>query len=369
MSHQLRTPLNVVQGSTSLLLTGSQLPEQKELLKILQFSTSNLMATIENIIDFTSLDKGESTLTKEPFAVGELLNNIYRSFQFNADQKQINLLLDSDLVSKDLVISGDSLRLGQILFHLIENAINFTDVGQVLISLRSEQIALNQIKLTFNITDTGIGIPKEQVANALDPFADIVVENSRQHYGTIGLAIASHLVRLHGQEMLIESREGIGTNVSFAINFPIPIEQPIHVIAISEVSNLAGYRILIVDDEPLNILVMKRQLERWGIIVDTSVDGIQAIDKVRTEEYDLIPMDINMPRMDGFEASWRIRQMADPIKASIPILVVTGSVEAVAEGIKKSPYINDFVLKPAKPEELKIKIISLLKVVMPDDVK
>ena len=354
MSHQLRTPLNVVQGATSLLLTGKRLPQQEEYLGILRFSTDHLMAAMDHIVDFTSLEKGSVQLANEPFSPGALVKNIYESFRLIAASKQIKFTLDSDLALTDTAVYGDAVRLSQILLHLVDNAFKFTDTGHISIKLGASRTTLDKLRLSFSVTDTGIGIPDDQLSKVLDPFGSTLAQNSRQYHGTLGLAIANQLVRLHGQSLTVQSQEGLGTTVSFNLDCLLVVEQARQTISpgIPDVRDLAGFRILIADDEPLNILVMKRQLERWKASVDSCVDGFQAVEMVSERHYDLILMDINMPRMDGFEAAKTIRQLSDPVKTAIPIFAVTASEEAVKKGVSQSSHIDDYLLKPFKVDEL-----------------
>ncbi|MBE9463760.1 response regulator [Dyadobacter subterraneus] len=361
MSHQLRTPLNVVQGATSMLLTGVQLPEQKEAFKILDFSTTNLLATIDQIVDFTDLERGGIQLINKPFYPGELFNNIYQSFRPGADQKKLKFAFSSDLTITDIKLSGDAFRLGQILFHLLENAVKFTEIGQISLRLRAERRDSDSIRLSVSVSDTGIGISEQKLARVIDPFQLTPAESRRQSHGTLGLTIAYQLVRLHGQELIIESKEGYGTKVSFSLTYPlVEGDLPSQNSLVPAIRILAGFRILVVDDEPLNILVMRRLLERWGITVDSCFDGIQALEKVENFDYDLILMDINMPKMDGFEASKRIRKIPFPSKASIPILAVTASTEAITQGHQKTSDIDDYLMKPIKPDDLWQKIQTFL---------
>ncbi|WP_215241204.1 response regulator [Dyadobacter helix] len=361
MSHQLRTPLNVVQGATDLLLKGVQLPEQKEAFNILDFSTTNLLATIDQIVDFTNLERGSIQLKNEPFYPGELLYNIYQSFRPSADQKKLKFTFSSDLTLTDVKLSGDAFRLSQILFHLLENAFKFTEVGQVSLNLSAERVNPDSIRLAISVNDTGIGISEQKLTRVINPFQTAPEESRRQNHGTLGLTIAYQLVRLHGRELIIESREGHGTKVSFSLIYTLLGGNfPSKNLSVPAIGTLAGFRVLIVDDEPLNILVMKRLLERWGIKVDSSSDGIQALEKVEAFEYDLILMDINMPRMDGFEASKRIRKMDNSKNTSTPILAVTASTEVISQSLQISSGINDYLLKPVRPDDLWHKLEAFL---------
>lgn len=356
MSHELRTPLNAIVGMANILLMEDPRPQQNEHLNILRFSAENLMATVNDILDFNKINNEEITLEQQEFQPAILIANIAGSFQPMAQGKQLQFecLTDSGLTG--LRVLGDQLRLTQILFQLIGNAIKFTAHGFVHLKVEIKHHSTDTVDLLFSIADSGIGIPEELKAKIFEPFVTSPLRTSRQFHGTLGLTIAFHLVRLHHSELQFHSEEGKGTTFSFELNYPVatgavqPItDKPPVTAAIS------ALRILVVEDEKLNVLVIKKILNKWGITPDVAEDGQQAVDTVINKDYDLILMDINMPVMDGFEASKRIRQL----KAGIPIIAVTASIGAAIERVTNYPFIDDCLLKPFNPEHLKDKLVKI----------
>lgn len=364
MSHELRTPLNAVVGMTNILLMENPRQDQDENLSILRFSAENLMSTVNDILDFNKIDDGKIKLEEHIFRPTELLNNVYGAFKAQARDKQINFenRIDPDL--QTIEVNGDQMRLTQILFNLVGNAVKFTSGGYVIVE--TDIVARDQEKITisFKIQDTGIGIPADRISIIFDPFTQVLSRTNRQYHGTgLGLTIASRLVELHGGKLNLHSIEGRGTTFDFELQYPI-VTEGILTAGVKEGNkvavDLSKLSVLVVDDEPINVIVLKKILIKWGILADVAVNGSLAIEAVVKNDYDVILMDINMPVMDGFEASRKIRELGDSHKSTIPIIAVTASVGAAIEQMSGYRYIDDCILKPFKPEHLKEKLEQIL---------
>lgn len=364
MSHELRTPLNAVVGMTNILLMENPRQDQHENLDVLRFSAENLMSTVNDILDFNKIDDGKIKLEEHLFRPAELLNNVYGAFKAQARDKQINFEYRIDPELKKMQVTGDQMRLTQILFNLVGNAVKFTSSGYVMLEANIVNRIQDKVTIGFKIQDTGIGIPADRISMIFDPFTQVLSRTNRQYHGTgLGLTIASRLVELHGEKLNLHSVEGKGTTFDFKLQYPIAAENifsdDIKGHGIVPV-NLSTLSVLVVDDEPVNVLVLKKILLKWGILADVAVNGYLAIEAVVKNDYDVILMDINMPVMDGFEASRKIRELEDSQKSTVPIIAVTASVGAAIEQISGYKYIDDCILKPFKPEHLKEKLEQIL---------
>jgi hypothetical protein len=331
MSHELRTPLNAVIGITNVLLENDPKPGQKENLNILHFSAENLMATINDILSFNRLDTGMEKLEQTSFRLDNLLINVYGALKLRSSAKGIKFFLEMDDRLKGITIYGDKGRITQILFNLAGNAIKFTPEGFVKIVVNPKELADDLLKIKFEITDSGIGIPEDQIPNIFEPYFRAQHRNNRQYHGTgLGLSIARRLVDLHGGQLTFDSKEGCGTTFRFELrlNSVEALGMVSGIVSDELAVGMSQLRILIAEDNPVNVMVLQKTLDRWGLRADVVENGQLTVEAVRTKNYDVVLMDINMPVMDGFEA-----------------------------------YLNDFLLKPFYPENLKAKLehIALLK--------
>ena len=359
MSHELRTPLNAVIGITNVLLENDPKADQKENLDILHFSAENLMSTINDILSFNRLDAGMEKLELSPFRLDQLLTNVYGALKYKSSAKGLDFSLVVDDRLKGVMLLGDQGRLTQILFNLAGNAIKFTAHGFVKINVHLEELNQEIYTIKFELSDSGIGIPKNQTEYVFEPYFRAKHEHNRQYHGTgLGLSIARRLVFLHGGELTFQSREGHGTTFKFQLSMmkvenSKAQEDPGLKPADIDISHL---RILIAEDNEINVMVLQKTLARWNLKGDVAEDGQLALRAVENGNYDVVFMDINMPVMDGFEASRRIRQLSDPVKSRIYIIALTASIDISVELQPESQYLDDFMLKPFYPDELRDKL-------------
>ncbi|MEY2830041.1 MAG: hypothetical protein RIQ33_1899 [Bacteroidota bacterium] len=361
MSHEIRTPLNAVIGITNLLLMENPKPEQVTELNTLKFASENLLLLVNDILDFNKIESGKIELEKIPFNVSSLIKNIKNSYQYKANEKGIafNSSIDEDL--PDFVL-GDPTRLSQILTNLISNAIKFTENGFVEIMLRKmKAIADDYIKIRFEISDTGIGIPKNKHAAIFESFSQASVDTNRKFGGTgLGLTITKKLIELHQSNIFLQSEVGKGTTFYFDIEFKITDQvanENIIKILSNDKKDLNGRKILVVEDNAFNQLVAVKFLEKWNVEVDVAENGLIALDKIKTHNYDLILMDIQMPEMNGIEATAAIRNMEDEQLKNIPIIAFTAAADSESEKLI-AQGMNDCVSKPFNPTELFNKILQ-----------
>jgi signal transduction histidine kinase/CheY-like chemotaxis protein len=364
MAHELRTPLNAVIGITNVLMENDPKPQQKENLEILHFSAENLMATISDILSFNRLDLGIEKLELTTFRLDTLLNNVYRALKLKSDAKSIDFFLQVDKEIVGLSVQGDQNRLTQILFNIVGNAIKFTQEGFVKIIVCVEKSVDNVLTVGFEISDSGIGIAGDQVNNLFDPYFRGDNGTNRQYHGTgLGLSIASRLVELHGGRLTFKSKEGTGTTFSFQLNFTKvePMVDELKEEVQLPADEIARLQILVVDDSPVNVMVFQKTLSRWNLKADVAENGQIGLDAVMKKTYDVIFMDINMPVMDGLEASRMIREINDKQKKGIYIIALTASIDISFDKRSEFGCMDDFMLKPFYPKDLEGKLHHVAK--------
>ncbi|MDF3078124.1 MAG: response regulator [Sphingobacteriaceae bacterium] len=364
MSHELRTPLNSVIGMANLLLIDNPTEAQKENLGILKFSAENLLMLINDVLDFNKIESAKIELEHISFNITELVYNICRGKKAKAEGKGIKFHLKVDSALEGKRVYGDPMRLTQVLYNLLGNAIKFTRAGAVSFELKLLKADEQSVQIGFVVADTGIGIEPEKQKIVFEPFAQASRETTREFGGTgLGLSIVKHLVELSGGEITMKSQPGVGTEFSFNIQFDV--DETIHPDVLIESPApvaLSGFRILLVEDNAMNILLVKKLFAKWwDLEPEIAENGKIALEMVKEGSYDLVLMDLHMPVMDGYQATTIIRSMADPKKAAIPIIALTASVSRNTFSNIKDIGMDDYVHKPFNPDTLKAKIEKIYK--------
>ena len=353
MSHEIRTPLNAVIGMTHLLLDNDPKISQIDDLNILRFSGENLLHIINDILDFTKIETGKMELEIFPFSLKTLANDIIHSLQVNVkkNSNELKLIFDQNIPAQ---VSGDKNRLYQILMNFLGNAIKFTDKGVVQLRIQLIEENESEAVIRFEVEDNGIGIPKDKQQYIFETFTQAKTDISRKYGGTgLGLAITKKLLDMFNSEITVESTEGKGTTFSFDMRFSRTHEQSLASALGPEMSVFIGKKILVVDDNEINILIAKRILSKWGLEIDAAINGYEAIDKIMTIHYDLVFMDIKMPGLDGFETAGIIRDISGLYYKEVPIIALTASTLKNDHYKFKECDMNGHVLKPFNPEEIK----------------
>jgi CheY-like chemotaxis protein len=293
------------------------------------------------------------------------MQNICGAQKLKAEEKGLSFTLKIDPVLQKRVLFGDPTRLTQILFNLVNNAIKFTREGKIYVKAFCYEDRNNKLKVTFTVKDTGIGIDKNNLQSIFEPFTQESITTTRQYGGTgMGLAIVKRLLELQGLHMHVSSRVGEGSEFSFNMEFQVSNTN------INEVGDkhplmqnndsLCNLRILIAEDNPVNVLLMKKLLSKWKIAPTIAENGEKAIETFRNGDFDIILMDLQMPVMNGFDASMGIRKLPNAKKANVPIIALTAAALLDIEEQVLNAGMNDYVSKPFKPEELMEKIQNLV---------
>ncbi len=357
MSHELRTPLNSVIGITELLIEDKPEERQKENLHILQHSANDLLALINNVLDFSKIDSDKMVLEKVPFRLSEFMQNICTSLRVKANSKQLNFMLDTDPQLERVWISSDSTRLSQLIYNLVGNAIKFTEQGSITVKLQCLKTDDNQTEVLFSITDTGIGIHADKHEAIFESFTQAESHTTRKYGGTgLGLTIVKQILLLFGSKLQLDSSPGNGSKFSFTIQFAT-VQQVQKAEVTAAQQDYSHLRILIAEDNDVNRLLMKKQLERLNVNAMLVENGQLAYDAVLNHEFDAILMDLHMPVLNGYEAVNKIRSLEDRAKANTYIIAFTASVTEQQE-IFNSGF-NDFLYKPVNMTELNNKLDNI----------
>jgi len=359
MSHEIRTPMNAIIGFTKVVLKTDLTAKQKEYLSAIKMSGDALIVLINDILDLAKVDAGKMTFEQIPFKLSASISAMLHIFETKIQEKNLELVTEYD-TNIPKVLLGDPVRLHQIILNLVSNAIKFTSKGKITVSVHLLDEDEESAAVEFSIADTGIGIAESKIDTIFDDFQQATSGTSRLYGGTgLGLAIVKQLVEPQGGTVNVKSQIHKGSTFSFVLRFlktNVDAEQETEMVELE--TEIRTIKVLVVEDMPLNQLLMKTLLDDFGFERDIAENGKIAIDKLEKKVYDVILMDLQMPVMNGFEATEYIR---NTMKLKIPIIALTADVTTVDLAKCKAVGMNDYIAKPVDERILYTKIVGVVK--------
>jgi len=358
MSHELRTPLNAIIGTTHLLIQDHETLQGSEHFKVLKDSSEHMLQLVNAVLDFSKMDEGKLEFIQETFELDQMLQQVADSFSTVVHQKDIRLLVEVDSLPEGRKLVGDEMRLKQVLLNLLSNAIKFTDSGTVTLKATVGEITGSGAGIYFAVIDTGIGIPEEKQQVIFESFTQADAETTRKYGGSgLGLSICRELVRKMGGDLRVESSQDKGSAFYFTIR--LPFDQQVMIVTkekLQGLQKLHGVRILLVEDNAVNMKIAWRFLDGWGASIDKAENGKVAWELFQQRAYDLMLVDLEMPLMDGKELVQQVRTL----DKKIPAIAFTAAVyDNMYEDLERHGF-NGWLHKPFRPDEMHRKILKHL---------
>ena len=365
MSHEIRTPMNAIIGFTGLLFKTPLVKDQQEYVEAIKSSGDNLLVIINDILDFSKIQAGKIQFEKISFDFRAIILSVTELMQPRSAEKSIKLSFQIDESICEHLI-GDPTRLNQILLNLVGNAVKFTDKGEVNISIRKLSESNSNIKLEFLVSDTGIGIPEKSILSVFEEFTQATGNIARKYGGTgLGLSIAKQLVEAQGGNISVKSKVGRGSVFMFTVvygksNGPAVDREKNNLIESEASSVVEGLNVLLVEDNLLNQKLALKILGDWNWKVELAENGTVAIEMIGKKNFDIVLMDVQLPEMDGYQATSIIRSQASA-KSKVPIIALTAHAMVTEEQKCYKAGMDGYISKPFNPKKLYMLVFSILK--------
>jgi signal transduction histidine kinase len=362
MSHELRTPLNGIIGAINLSSVTTDENEKQKLNDVLKSSSEHLLHLVNNVLDYSKASSGKMQLNPLNTSVGELLLNLKEIFQNRFDEKDLALevLMDEE-VNRNVLL--DDVRFVQVLTNLLSNALKFTDSGKVVLAARCINITNSTMELEVSVNDTGAGLTGEQQESIFDSFNNVSNKSAKVESSGLGLSICKMIVEMMGGSLLVESNVKTGSKFYFIITLPLAPAKEKPVVIINNSNSLEGVKILVAEDNAINMMIARQFLKRWKVVILEASNGLIAQQLlVENPDIDLLLLDLQMPVMDGYELMDWIRKN----HIDLPVLAFTAQIMATeAKYILLDRGFTDMIPKPFAPEELQEKLQSALRHKLP----
>ncbi|TNF80817.1 MAG: response regulator [Gammaproteobacteria bacterium] len=366
MSHEIRTPMNAIVGFSKLALESSLDRKQHEYVTSIRNAAENLLTLVSDVLDFSKIEAGKLVLEARPFKLADTLTEVERLFRTEVRRRNLTFEIDNNTIShpgfpEDGILIGDALRIQQVLVNLVGNAVKFTESGGIVLGAEVIAWAHGEMVLNLSVTDTGIGIPEEQLARLFESFEQAETSTTRRYGGTgLGLSISERLVDLMGGEIHVTSTVGEGSCFQFTLLASVPdakdLVQSDRAERRASDITLAGRRILVAEDNPINQQLALEFLQRRGAEVHIAQNGREAVNRATAADYDAILMDIHMPELDGLEAAAILRQQS----LDMPIIAVSADALSESKAAAVDAGCNAYITKPIDFDTLMMELDDLL---------
>jgi signal transduction histidine kinase len=355
MSHELRTPLNAIIGTMHLLIQEDESLYSSDYFKVLKDSSEHMLQLVNAVLDFSKLEDGKLEFVAESFELNKLLHQALDSFLPIVQQKNIRLNIETDPLPDGKRVVGDEMRLKQVLLNLLSNAVKFTEEGSVTLRMTIRKTTDSGVQLRFSVEDTGIGISPEKLPIIFESFTQADAETTRKYGGSgLGLSICRELVRKMDSELQVSSQQGKGS--VFFFDVMLPYQQQVMIVPkekLRGLEKLTGVKILLVEDNAVNMKIARRFLHSWGADINTAENGQVAWDLFQQEVFDLLLVDLEMPLMDGKALLSHVRN----VNKDVPAIAFTAAVyENMYDDLQKHGF-NGYLHKPFRPDEMHRKIL------------
>jgi len=347
MSHEIRTPLNAVIGLSHILGDNNPKEDQIQNIEALNYSGKILLNLLNNVLDFSKMQKDEIELDNTPLDLLAAIKQIKKVHEASCIKKGIDMVLDVDKTIPFVWL--DIVRFNQVINNLVTNAIKFTEKGSVTLRITKEKQTNKNVTLLTEVIDTGIGIPADKHETIWEAFSQASTDTNRLYGGTgLGLPIVKSIVNRMGADIKIDSTKGKGSRFYFTLDLPIATKEELKKTTEVKDFNFEGIKVLLVEDNEINVMVGVQILEKANLKVDVALDGLMAVHKAKNNDYDIILMDIQMPILDGYQATKKIREF----DKDIPIIALSASVYMQSKNDLEDSKIDGFIFKPFKPQDL-----------------